>query len=322
MSSTLINPFQQSLVLYAGGLTGFNGFQGPLGYQGDAGFQGGVGMVGVQGAFGIQGRVGLQGPDGTQGIAGINAIGVQGWQGVQGRFGLQGLDGPQGLEGVQGIIGFQGNDGTAGLVGVQGRQGIAGIQGNQGLTNTEFAITTAYQLLGSAIKSVNLNHLTGWLTSAITLVSQQQKFVPVYVQTAATLTGVMFEMNTQGVYTANNYNGVGLYSINAGTLTLVASSANNGNLYKAAAQSLVKEPFAVAYSAAVGVYYISLLYSNSAETTAPSISGQSANFNLGRADFSNSYVLSGTLAGRTTLIASQAASGLSESVNSVWVNVY
>lgn len=289
---SLLNPFQQSLVLYAGGLTG-GGFQGAIGFQGDRGFQGDVGNIGVQGFSGIQGRVGNQGSEG-----------------------------PAGLQGVQGIVGIQGVAGIVGTQGNAGVQGVEGSQGVQGLTNTEFAITTAYQLLGSTIKSVNLNHLTGWLTTAISLSSGTQTFIPVYVQTAATLTGAMFELDTQGAYTASNYNGVGLYSISGGTLTLVASTTNNGDIFKAASGTLLKEPFAVPYSAAVGVYYMSFLYSSSAQTTAPAISGQTANFNLGRADFSNSYVLSGILTGRTTLIASQASSGLSLSNNSTWVNVY
>lgn len=296
--ATNFNSFQEQLDLYLAGGTG-QGFQGYAGTQGAQGFQG---MQGRQGNAGIQG---LQGDVGIQGVQGL--LGLQGVQGVTGIIGTQGVQGHQGFQGALGIQGLQG---------VQGRQGV------QGVPNAEFVITTAYQALGSSIKSVNLNHLTGWTTTAVGLTSQTAIFVPVYLQTAQSITGVMYEQDTAGVFTASNYNGFGLYSISAGTLSLVASTPTDGNLFKNADDTFVKKAFASPYSASAGVYYIATLYSSSTQTTQPAISGQTANFNIARADFSNSYVLCGTLGGQTALPATQLASGLTIGVSSVWVNLY
>lgn len=250
------------------------------------------------------------------------AVGFQGVVGFQGAFGLQGLVGIQGFQGVTGVQGVIGLQGVQGGIGIQGGTGSVGVQGLQGASNAQFVITTAYQALGSAIKSVNLNHLNGWTTSAVGLASQTAIFVPVYLQTAQSVTGVMFEQDTAGVFTASNYNGFGLYSISGGTLSLVASTPTDGNLFKAADDTFVKKDFSSAYSAPAGVYYIATLYSSSAQTTQPSISGQVANFNIARADFADSYVLCGTLAGQTSLPATQLASGLTIGNSSVWVNLY
>ena len=179
----------------------------------------------------------------------------------------------------------------------------------------EWLINKGYEALGSSIKGVNLvcpyvsNIQTG---VSNTLTSQQPRFVAVYLPKAATITGVKWYQITQGVYTANNYNGVGLYSYSGGTLTLVASSTDDGTIWKSTANTWGTKAFSSTYSAAAGIYFICAMYNTSAQTTQPAI-GASANSNGANVnifDFTNSAKLSSTGSSLTTLPSTQAMSGL------------
>lgn len=94
-----------------------------------------------------------------------------------------------------------------------------------------------------------------------------------YLREAKTITGVKLLPNVAGIYTAADYNGVGLYKLSGTTYTLVASSTDNGDLWKGAAYSLVTVPFTTPYSATAGAYYVALLYNNNnaGGETAPKI---------------------------------------------------
>ncbi len=109
-------------------------------------------------------------------------------------------------------------------------------------------------------------------SSSITLVDGRQQMVAVWLKKSATLTGVKFIQMTQGNYTADNNNRIGLYTQLAGSLTLVASCANDGNLWKGA-PGIITVPFTVPYAATRGVYYVAYLYNQSAVVTAPVIAG-------------------------------------------------
>jgi hypothetical protein len=135
---------------------------------------------------------------------------------------------------------------------------------------------------------------------------------PIYIKKTTTITGVRFFQAIQGAYTADNTNQVGLYSYNgSGGLTLVASSTNNGNLWKNASGTLASEPFSAPYSAAPGAYMVGIIYNNSAQTTGPqfgvytsvpaAVSGQGT---------TNSAKFSGYRLGRTALDASLNMSDL------------
>lgn len=177
-----------------------------------------------------------------------------------------------------------------------------------------------YQALGSVAKSVsvtspNINNIS----ANGTLATNSARFVALYVPTTTTITGVKWFQITVGAYTSNNYNGVGLYSASAGTLTCVASSSNNGNLWSGSLQTAntwTSQSFGSTYSAQPGVYYVALLYNSSAQTTAPVIgSGPLAiNAALNTFDFTNSNKIIGIVTANT-LPTSQAASGLSAGTN-------
>ena len=115
---------------------------------------------------------------------------------------------------------------------------------------------------------------------------------------------VYFYQYTQGNYTANNYNGVGLYSVSGGTLTLVASSTNDGNIWKAANNTFNSKAFTIPYSASAGLYYVAAMYSTSSQATAPAVLCATASFNANVVkafDFTNSLKLTEFLGTQTSL---------------------
>ena len=95
----------------------------------------------------------------------------------------------------------------------------------------------------------------------------------VWAPITTTVTGVMFYKATIGVYTANNYNGFGLYKFNGATGTLVASTTTDVSLLKGTANTFHVKPFTTAYTVTRGTYVIALVYSNSTESTAPTVGG-------------------------------------------------
>lgn len=101
--------------------------------------------------------------------------------------------------------------------------------------------------------------------------------VPCWIPNAMTLTGVRYWQSVQGDYTANNENKVGLYTFSAGTLTLVASSTNDGDLWKGAAVAFKSKDFSSTYPASAGLYFIAALYSRSAVVTGPRIGTANTN---------------------------------------------
>lgn len=144
-----------------------------------------------------------------------------------------------------------------------------------------------------------------------------------YLTTARSLTGVSVYCRTAGSYTGDNNNRVGLYSYSAGTLTLVASSTNNATLWTGAANTYLSVPFSTPYSAAPGMYFVALIYNNSAQTTAPAVASGTALFNANMASvgFTNSAKLYGTSNG-TDLPASIAMSSITATTVPTWVTVY
>jgi hypothetical protein len=119
----------------------------------------------------------------------------------------------------------------------------------------------------------------------------------VWIPKTVTLTGVKWYQITAGVYTANNYNGVALYSHSSGTLTQVASSTNDGNIWKATSSTFASKAFSSTYSAAPGLYYIASIWCYSAYTTLPTVASGSlstlgSQSNFAAFDFTNNKVIS------------------------------
>jgi hypothetical protein len=147
---------------------------------------------------------------------------------------------------------------------------------------------------------------------------------PIYIPKTTTITGVRWFQTVQGVYTANNYNGVSLYSVSSGTLTLVASSTNDGTIWKATSNTWGSKAFSSTYSAASGIYYVGMVYSSSAQTTAPGFGATTVSIGAitKSFDFTNSLKLSLFQSSVTTLPSTITASATSASSNNVALYLY
>jgi hypothetical protein len=144
--------------------------------------------------------------------------------------------------------------------------------------NARTPSTAVLPTLGSTIKAEPL--WGGWQEypgSSYVLVNQRCILQPVYLYEPTTLTGVKWIQITQGNYTGNNYNGIGLYTYSAGTLTCVASSSNNANLWSTFANGTMGSAsfsFGANYNAAAGLYYIAAVWNQTGAITTNPVIGQ------------------------------------------------
>ena len=174
-------------------------------------------------------------------------------------------------------------------------------------------IITGYQLMGSTIKGTNLaiGNPMQINTATLVLTSGRSEITAIFIQKTTTITGVKWYQVTNGSYTANNYNGVGLYSQSGGNLTLVASSTNDGTIWQTSSGWRSKA-FSSTYTASRGVYYLAALYSTSAQTTAPGIggtvAGASAWATLSTVDFTNNEKVYAGINTQTSLVTPIALS--------------
>ena len=179
------------------------------------------------------------------------------------------------------------------------------------------------QALGSTIIGESIGTTMANISSSIALNDNQVRYVAVYLPQATTVTGVKWYMDTQGSYTADQNNYIALYSYSGGTMTQVAISTNDGNLWKATANTFVTTAFATPYAAAAGVYYVGMLYNSSAQTTAPKVGNAvSSSTNVNAFDFTNSAKLNSTLTGQNSMPSPQAQSGTTISSGRTWVGLY
>jgi hypothetical protein len=158
--------------------------------------------------------------------------------------------------------------------------------------------------MGSTIKGFNVANPAFLMNSNQLLNVRQLNITAYYLPVAATITGVRWFQFTQATgFTANNYNGVCLYTYSAGTLTLVASSTNDGTIWSTFAnQTWGNKAFSSTYSAAAGLYFVGAIESSSAATTYPYLGGtimQNANWAL--ADFTNGAKVSSIAFAQTSL---------------------
>jgi hypothetical protein len=98
-------------------------------------------------------------------------------------------------------------------------------------------------------------------------------FVPVWVPRAATITGVHWFQVVAGNYVAvaGGGNHVGLYTFSGSTLTQVALSATDGNIWKLAANNFGTKAFQSPYNASRGLYYVGFILNATSITTAPTL---------------------------------------------------
>lgn len=186
--------------------------------------------------------------------------------------------------------------------------------------NTDFE--RALYALGSAILFQTVGNKG--IDTTFSLADGTIRFAAVYVNRNCTLTGVKFYQSTQGSFTGDNTNGLALYSYSGGTLTKVAETANDENIWKGTANTYQTVAFATPYVASQGIYFVAALYNTSAQTTAPTIGAYAGMTNAAMSgyDFTNSAKLYGTLAAQATLPASQASSGITAGTAPIWFALY
>lgn len=162
--------------------------------------------------------------------------------------------------------------------------------------------------------------------NTLAIVNQRILFSNIYIPESATdLTGIYWVQTVTGAYTADNNNKVGLYSVDGDSIRLIASSANDGDLWKAADSTFQYKAFSSAYSdPEPGVYYTAFIYCISGSTTAPqlgarynAISGLNA-----RALIGNNHFSSGYLDNQTDFPTAIALADISQLTGIYWSGVY
>jgi len=224
------------------------------------------------------------------------------------------------------IIGVTGVTGNAGATGAAGSTGATGATGNTGATGSDGTDgnIALYQSLGSTIVAqtfpINLITLGGAnLTTGVIC------YMAIRLNTAQTITGVKWYQSVQGNYTANNTNQIGLYTYSGGTLTIVDTTVNDGNIWKGASNTFQSKAFASTYSASAGTtFYIGYIYNRSAEVTPPSRGTQTPLFNLGvnAGDFTNSAKLAGYSLGTSLPTSINMSSITGYSIINTWFGLY
>lgn len=165
--------------------------------------------------------------------------------------------------------------------------------------------------------------LTGLITATIdprlatgsgSLTDGQVRFFAVSIHKTSVITGAGFIQGTQGAYTADNNNKIGLYKSDGTSLNRVASTDDDANLWKGSANTLQTKAFSSPYTATPGAYWIGIVYNSSAQTTAPTILGSTTLPGNGAAhdiQMNDGDELIGCyIASQTDLDASEAWSGL------------
>jgi hypothetical protein len=182
----------------------------------------------------------------------------------------------------------------------------------------------AYAALGGAVVAQVIGGHISNITNFRTMQDNGTDFTAIYIHRAMTVTGVKFFQATQGVYTADNNNKIGLYSYSGGTLTKVAESADNGNLWKGTPNNWRTQAFSSPYVASPGLYFVSALYNQSAQTTAPTIGAMAPvlNATVSTMDFTNSATFTGLAPTTNDLPASQSIGGLTVAVARPYFALY
>jgi len=264
------------------------------------------GQTGATGATGANGSNGTNGTNGTTGITGST--------GATGTNGSNGSNGTTGATGTTGFTGATGSNGSNGSAGATGSTGITGSTGTNGTDGDDWF--QMYRDVGSAIVTgtygIGIDRLTA--TTAL-LTNQNAIYCLVRFKQSYTIQGVKWFQGTQGAYTANNYNGIFIGSLSGGTVTIVDTSANDGNIWKGTANTWQSKAFTTPYTVSAGTYVIGALYcTSSGSPTNPTVYGASATSVSAAqtADFANSVKLVGTKASVTNIIVggTQAFSGL------------
>lgn len=147
----------------------------------------------------------------------------------------------------------------------------------------------------------------------------------IYINKESTITGVGWIQVAQGSYTADNYNGIGLYSYDLlnEKLILIASTTNDGDIWKVVGSVYTTKDFTTPVVVAKGIYYIGLLYNQSAVVTPPSLLGHNSFTGMGLLMNSiGTAKFNGTVNVQNTLPSEILNTDISSQVHSGVLNLY
>lgn len=182
----------------------------------------------------------------------------------------------------------------------------------------------AYKLFGTTIKAMPV--VNEYAYNGLAMTDRRAYWLLCYLAEPATLTGIRFNVSTAGAFTPDQYNGFGLYSVSGTTYTRVAFTDTCALAFKSTGAKSV--PFANAvggaatpYAAQAGLYYIVVLYNNSAQVTAPSIHGTSVNEAL-NSSFPDSKEIAGYVNTQDVLPDSEVAGDITLFVTTWYGVIY
>jgi hypothetical protein len=204
---------------------------------------------------------------------------------------------------------------------VRASDGALTIRNTAPATNTT-SFQSIINALGAGVIAQTFDVQFSTATVFHTLSDRQCDFVSIYISSATTLTGVKWIQHTAGNYTGDQYNGWGLFSYSGGTLTLVASTTNDANIWKGTSGTSQSVAFSSTYSAAEGVYFLAALYNQSAQTTAPVLKAKTSNGSNTSSILTNSAKLGGYTLANNSLAASLAISTVTDNPIFYWASVY
>lgn len=177
--------------------------------------------------------------------------------------------------------------------------------------------------LGLPILAQNLDGSLQSVINGQSMSSGRVYFFAVPILKDMTITGLYYRQITQGSFTGSDFNGMGLHTISSGTLSRVAITANDANIWKAASGTFNQVALASPYAATAGIYYVSFLYCTSAQSTAPIIGilGAASSINT-VTGLPNSIKTSALILSQTSIPTSQAMSGLQAAATEYWAGLY
>lgn len=181
------------------------------------------------------------------------------------------------------------------------------------------------EALGSVVKGqsagVNMDQMS---TTSFTAISGTVYWTAVWLPSPETLTGIKYWLGASGVFTGDSFNGFALYTYSGGTLTQVATSANDETIWKGTGNAYQTIPFTGSYVASAGLYFVAFLFHSSATTTSPTfgIGASVATGGMQSGDFPNSAKLSATQTSQTTLASTKAMSAITVTTLRPWIGLY
>lgn len=147
---------------------------------------------------------------------------------------------------------------------------LADILALQPPINTQVA---ALRKMGSSMINTTLTFADIHTYSYKPLYERGAIFQAIYLP-ACTVSSIGYVLGTAGVFTGNNFNGFGLYSLSGTTITNIGLTANDPTIFKAAATFQQSAALTSPVTVTAGIYYIGVLWCSSATTTTPTLAGQ------------------------------------------------